>query len=282
MMIGRNLGQLYYKGARNLLTNGKLIDTRNGDTLELIDQKMVLTNPVCLGLSDPSRMFKKQYAIAELLWYVGRDRAVGNMGELASIWNDIKDEHGQVESNYGTYIFGEQWEWVVNELNMDPESRRAVIAIYANGHKYSNEKDHPCTTSIQFLIRDEYIHLIWNMRSSDLIFGFCNDMWCAGMILQLMFNELNHPNGEMDLRLGNVTFNLGSFHVYERHFKMIMKAKKFWGNPDKVRGENLILHKDVTQQSLRLDSRAINSSHSLEAISQKVSYFDDKCIKGFR
>jgi len=281
-MIGRNLGELYYKGARNLLTNGKLIDTRNGDTLELIDQKMVLTNPTFLGVSDPSRMFKKQYAIAELLWYVGRDRAVGNMGELASIWNDIKDKHGHVESNYGTYIFGEQWEWVVNELNMDPESRRAVIAIYTNGHKYSNEKDHPCTTSIQFLVRDEYIHLIWNMRSSDLIFGFCNDMWCAGMILQLMFNELNHPNGEMDLRLGNVTFNLGSFHVYERHFKMIMKAKKFWGNPDKVRGETLILHKDVTQQSLRLDSRAINSSHSLEAIGQKVSYFDNKCIKGFR
>ena len=53
-MIGRNLGELYYKGARNLLTNGKLVDTRNGDTLELIDQKMVLTNPTYLGLSDPS------------------------------------------------------------------------------------------------------------------------------------------------------------------------------------------------------------------------------------
>ena len=200
------------------------------------------------------------------------------MGELASIWNDIKDEHGHVESNYGTYIFGEQWEWVVTELESDPESRRAVIAIYANGHKYSNEKDHPCTMSLQFLIRNERLHLIWNMRSSDLVFGFCNDMFCAGMILQLMLNELD----EMDLRLGDITFNLGSLHIYERHFKMIFKASKFWNDPSKVAGETFILDSNITQQSLRLHWCSINSSHSLETIGKKVSEFESKCIKGFK
>ena len=277
-MEGRSLGQLYYKAARKLLLHGQVVDTRGSEVLELIDQKLRLTNPTKLGIYDRARKFKKEYAIAELLWYIGRDPKPGNIGELASIWNDIKDEHGHVESNFCTYIFGEQWEWVVTELESDPESRRAVIAIYANGHKYSNEKDHPCTMALQFLIRNEHLHLIWNMRSSDLVFGFCNDMFCAGMILQLMLNDLD----EMDLRLGDITFNLGSLHIYERHFKMIFKASKFWNDPSKVAGETFILDKDITQQSLRLHWCSINSSHSLESIGKKVSEFESKCIKGFK
>ena len=277
-MEGRSLGQLYYKAARKLLLHGQIVDTRGSDVLELIDQKLKLTNPTKLGIYDRARKFKKEYAIAELLWYIGRDPKPGNIGELASIWKDIQDDEGKVESNYGLYIFGENWEWVVTELESDPESRRAVISIYSNNHKHSNDKDHPCTMSLQFLIRNEHLHLIWNMRSSDLVFGFCNDMFCAGMILQLMLNELD----EMDLRLGDITFNLGSLHVYERHFKMIIKASKFWNDPSKVAGETFILDKNITQQSLRLNWCGINSSHSLETIGKKVSEFESKCIKGFK
>ena len=277
-MEGRSLGQLYYKAARKLLLHGQVVDTRGSEVLELIDQKLRLTNPTKLGIYDRARKFKKEYAIAELLWYIGRDPKPGNIGELASIWKDIQDNEGRVESNYGLYIFGENWEWVVTELESDPESRRAVISIYSNNHKHSNDKDHPCTMSLQFLIRNEHLHLIWNMRSSDLVFGFCNDMFCAGMILQLMLNDLD----EMDLRLGDITFNLGSLHIYERHFKMIFKASKFWNDPSKVAGETFILDSNITQQSLRLHWCSINSSHSLETIGKKVSEFESKCIKGFK
>ena len=277
-MEGRSLGQLYYKAARKLLLHGQVVDTRGSEVLELIDQKLRLTNPTKLGIYDRARKFKKEYAIAELLWYIGRDPKPGNIGELASIGKDIQDNEGRVESNYGLYIFGENWEWVVTELESDPESRRAVISIYSNNHKHSNDKDHPCTMSLQFLIRNDRLHLIWNMRSSDLVFGFCNDMFCAGMILQLMLNELD----EMDLRLGDITFNLGSLHIYERHFKMIFKASKFWNDPSKVAGETFILDKNITQQSLRLNWCGINSSHSLETIGKKVSEFESKCIKGFK
>ena len=260
------------------MLHGQIVDTRGSDVLELIDQKLKLTNPTKLGIYDRARKFKKEYAIAELLWYIGRDPKPGNIGELASIWKDIQDDEGKVESNYGLYIFGENWEWVVTELESDPESRRAVISIYDNSHKHSNYKDHPCTMSLQFLIRNEHLHLIWNMRSSDIVFGFCNDMFCASMILQLMLNEFD----EMDLRLGDITFNLGSLHVYERHFKMIIKASKFWNDPSKVAGETFILDKNITQQSLRLNWCGINSSHSLETIGKKVSEFENKCIKGFK
>ena len=277
-MEGRSLGQLYYKAARKLLLHGQVVDTRGSEVLELIDQKLRLTNPTKLGIYDRARKFKKEYAIAELLWYIGRDPKPGNIGELASIWKEIQHNEGRVESNYGLYIFGENWEWVVTELESDPESRRAVISIYSNNHKHSNDKDHPCTMSLQFLIRNDRLHLIWNMRSSDLVFGFCNDMFCAGMILQLMLNELD----EMVLRLGDITFNLGSLHIYERHFKMIFKASKFWNDPSKVAGETFILDKDITQQSLRLHWCSINSSHSLESIGKKVSEFESKCIKGFK
>ena len=262
--------------------DGGVIATKSskGDSraIELLNQSITIDDVCQINIYNPKRKFNVRYALLEFMWYLSMDPKVRNIGKAASIWKDIQDDEGKVESNYGLYVFGENWEWIVTELESDPESRRAVISIYDNSHKHSNYRDHPCTMSLQFLIRNERLHLIWNMRSSDLVFGFCNDMFCAGMILQLMLNELD----EMDLRLGDITFNLGSLHIYERHFKMIFKASKFWNDPSKVAGETFILDKNITQQSLRLNWCGINSSHSLETMGKKVSEFESKCIKGFK
>ena len=60
-MEGRSLGQLYYKAARKLLLHGQVVDTRGSEVLELIDQKLRLTNPTKLGIYDRARKFKKEY-----------------------------------------------------------------------------------------------------------------------------------------------------------------------------------------------------------------------------
>ena len=107
-----------------------------------------------------------------------------NIGKLAKIWLDIQDDNGMCESNYGCYLLGDQWHWVVSELLNDRDSRRATIVINQPYHKGKNKKDYPCTQYVHFFIRDNKLHLGVNMRSNDAVFGFCNDVFTFCMFQQ--------------------------------------------------------------------------------------------------
>ena len=97
-----------------------------------------------------------------------------------------------MESNYGLYILGNQWNYCLEELLKDPDTRRATIAINQPFHKAQNPNDYPCTQYIQFFIRENRLHLCVNMRSNDAVFGFCNDVFTFSLFQQLMLNDLNH------------------------------------------------------------------------------------------
>lgn len=208
----------------NELYAGAMYDIRKfgskvNNTIEMCNASYTLDNPTLLSIDDIDRKWKSEYAVAEFLFYLGQSPKIGNMGKLASIWDQIKDDNEEVESNYGCYIFGDPWYQTTDELIMNPESRRAVIPIFNVDHYEKNPNDYPCTGFVQFLIRNDKLHLIWNMRSCDAVFGLCNDIFCASMFQQLMLNHiqeyLRFPT------LGTLTFNLGSLHVYERHWGLL-------------------------------------------------------------
>ena len=56
------------------------------------------------------------------------------------------------------------------------------------------------------------------MRSNDIIFGLCNDIFNFCLFQQLMLNELReiYP----DLELGSYYHSTGSLHLYEMHYDM--------------------------------------------------------------
>ena len=143
---------------------------------------------------------------------------------MASIWNQIADPDQNVESNYGTYL-SPQWGWVKRELLSDPDSRRATFVINQPYHKHKNDKDYPCTQYIQFFIRNNKLHMGVNMRSNDLVFGLCNDIFTFCLFQQLMLNELK--NSGLNIELGEYHHHAGSLHVYERHYSMIDEINSF-------------------------------------------------------
>jgi thymidylate synthase len=114
-----------------------------------------------------------------------------------------------------------QWEWAMEELLGDRDTRRATISINQPYHKWKNKKDYTCTQYIHFFIRDNKLHLGVNMRSNDAVFGFCNDVWTFCMFQQLMLNDLNALGANVEL--GSYYHQAGSYHVYERHWKMMDK-----------------------------------------------------------
>ena len=119
---------------------------------------------------------------------------------------------------------------IKKELEKDKDSRRCTIVIGQPYHKTKNWHDIPCTQYLQVFIRDNKLHLGVNMRSNDIIFGMCNDIFNFALFQQLMLNELReiYP----DLELGSYYHQAGSLHLYDMHYNMrdniLMDASKYF------------------------------------------------------
>ena len=125
-------------------------------------------------------------------------------------------------------IYMNELENQLGELLNDTDSRRATLAINQPYHKNKNNKDIPCTQYLQFFIRNNELHLGVSMRSNDIVFGLCNDIFTFCLFQQLMFNELKEKNKK--LRLGKYHHHAGSLHIYDRHYLMadnILKELKY-------------------------------------------------------
>ena len=228
------------------------VEARGTEQKEITFYKRIIGDPTDLLISYPDRKFNKQYAITEWLWYLSQNKSTENIGKLAKIWDMIKDENGECESNYGEYLLSiGQWDWVVNELVSDNDSRRATMAINQPYHKGKNPKDIPCTQFIQFFIRDNKLDMGVYMRSNDVIFGFCNDVFTFGLFQQLMYNDLKVKIP--DLKLGSYHHYAGSMHIYDRHYKMV----------DKILNNNPSAYYEQELPKIKLRSH-ITSSYILE------------------
>lgn len=261
----KSLNEAFVSELSELKTSGSLVKARGSNQLEKVFVNFEISDPTDINVTVESRKFNQRYAIAEWLWYLSANSKVNNISKLASIWKDIQDPYGEVESNYGSYIFSldknfsrSQWSWVVNELLVDRDSRRATISINQPYHKEKNVKDYPCTQYIQFFIRDNKLHMGVNMRSNDIIFGLCNDIFTFCLFQQLMLNELNDRG--LKLELGSYFHHAGSLHIYERHFKMMDNILN--NLKEEYSSEKLLLKQGLTYKKL-LSLRSEMSSKEL-------------------
>ena len=104
------------------------------------------------------------------------------MAKASKFWASLADENGNINSNYGYYVFHEkidkytnQYNWAKCVLLKNKDTRRAIININQVRHK-SDTKDFPCTVSIQFYIKDNELYCETNSRSTDIITGLPYDM----------------------------------------------------------------------------------------------------------
>ena len=172
----------------------------------------------------------EDYIKAEIEWYETQDRSVYKLFEIygkdVKIWNDVKDEFGEINSNYGYCIYHEsavtghsQYEGVLWDLWDNPKSRQAVMYYTPTWIRETAGKDHICTTSTQWFINQGYLECVVNQRSSDAVFGYMNDVaWHKHVQLKLA-NNLSHAH--LIIKPGPIRFNMGSLHVYERHYDLI-------------------------------------------------------------
>ena len=201
----------------NLYKSEQFVTDKTGvKTIELVGASFVCDKPAIFG--EPNWDYIKR----ELEWYESESLNVNDLQPTPQIWQDISDKDGMIHSNYGYLIYseknGRQFIKVRDELIKNPNSRRAVM-IYTrpsihNEYNKNGMSDFICTNAVQYLIRDKRLHAVVQMRSNDVVFGYRNDFAWQRYVLEFLADELK-------LEYGDITWQVGSLHEYERHFNFI-------------------------------------------------------------
>ena len=186
---------------------------------ELINANLVLLDPTKNTMCECRRKMPIRYAIGELLWYNSRNNTAKAIEPFSKFWKLIADENGTVNSNYGHCIHDkfefDQWDFVKDILRKDPSSRQAIIHIKEpRDLRVYPTKDVNCTMTLQFLIRNNALHLIVNMRSNDVWLGLPYDVFnFTCMQIQMAM--------ELGVDIGIYYHNAGSLHLYKKDLNKI-------------------------------------------------------------
>ena len=166
-------------------------------------------------LLSTERNLNYRFMVAEWLWILFGMNELKVIEQYNSEIRKFSDDGLILSGAYGPRLH-HQWEYVVNKLKEDPNTRQAVASIWTPVPHPS--KDIPCTLTMQFLIRDEKLHCIVNMRSSDIWLGLPYDVFTFSMLTNFVGISFSH------LELGSLTMNLGSSHLYERDLPKSMST----------------------------------------------------------
>lgn len=190
-----------------------IVQTRLGPYHEIVNLTLTVQCPL-----DRVAIFKddwvgfENYLAAQWIWYSKGLQDTWIKPFHPKAWERVSHDCTDINSNYGQYVWKEgQFAHCLHLLQQDPSSRRAVILLNRKDVALSPTKDHICTTSLQFLMRDGRLHMITTMRSNELNFGFRTDVFFFMLLQEIMATELG-------LQLGEYHHNVGSFHVAKDEF----------------------------------------------------------------
>jgi len=210
----------------NKLENEDYVTDKTGvKTIELMGQSFIADEPAIVGSPN------YDYINREIEWYNSESLYVNDIpGDVPAIWQSISSRHGRINSNYGWCILshenGDQYHHCLNALKNDYDTRRAIM-IYnrpsmQTDYNTYGMSDFMCTNSVQYLIRDNKLHAIVQMRSNDVVFGYKNDYAWQEHTLSILLSDLNEGILVKNrVHMGDIIWNSGSLHVYERHFDLL-------------------------------------------------------------
>ncbi len=198
-----------------------------GDTVEILNASYTIDTNYPL-YRFKARKLSLPYIGREIEWYVQGSMYDYTIAEHARIWRDIFDQDGYALSNYGHTLFsaGELIR-VTEQLRKKRNTRRAIVLL--NKNEWVNEKraDVPCTQTMQFFSRKGMLTTLVHMRSQDVIYGLGNDAPFFSFVHHIVARATG-------LQVGHIGMNVGSLHIYTRHFDM---AQKIISDPETVEME---------------------------------------------
>jgi thymidylate synthase len=198
----------------NIISYGTQSSPRGKPVTELIG------NTVSFDMRYPlvaakARKLGYRFAPAEAAWILSGDNRVDRIKQYSRFIWEFSDDGFFYSGAYGPKIV-DQLTYVCDVIADDPATRQAVIDVWRPNPRAG--RDIPCTLSFQFLLRDDRLHVVQSMRSSDAWLGYPYDAFNASMLAGYVMLLLRHrTNRGLSIGgLGSHTMMIGSSHLYEK------------------------------------------------------------------
>jgi thymidylate synthase len=210
----------YRKGLRYLHEEGVEENSRNGPVLvSPVPVTTMFMNPRNRVLLDPVRDCNPFFHMMESIWmFAGRNdvKFVAQFNKRMVQFSDDGEEFNAAYGHRWRYWFGrDQIVDAHNELVLNPESRRCVIAMWdPKNDGVGESKDFPCNTHIYFRVRTEPYHNVKALdmtvcnRSNDIYWG----LYGANAVHLSMLHEL--MANSLGLHLGIWYQVSNNYHLY--------------------------------------------------------------------
>jgi len=213
------LDDVMHHVVEDILSHGVHINPTKGRAIELIGVLLELTNPRA-RLSRTETRGKPFSCLGELCWYLAKTNDLSFILYYLKHYKKYADGD-VIYGGYGPRLF--DWKGqcqltnITELLRKNPYSRKAVIQLFDAVDIAEHHNDVPCTCTLQFMIRNDRLHLFVNMRSNDVIWGLPHDVFSFTMLQEIIARDLC-------IELGSYKHAVGSLHIYDPSVK---GAKQF-------------------------------------------------------
>lgn len=216
-----------------------------------------------------NRKFNFTYFAGELAWYLNKDNDVDYISKYSGFWKNITNPGtNEINSNYGSLLFGEQLHWVVESLKADKNTRQAIAFLNQPKFQFKGNKDFVCTMYLNFFIRHDRLHMKVQMRSNDIFYGLTFDAPFFAFVHQHVFLWIKDTYPELEL--GTYYHSADNSHYYERHFDLAAKVKK-----EDLR-DNEEYEMNITKPMFTVNENGMELTDSGETYIKMLHDFDPK------
>lgn len=234
-----SFAEAYEASLRHLMVEGVINNARGTTSRELLDVALVVEDPTKCLYVNSARSSQKKYIAAEFLWYYMGRKDTAFIAKWAKFWETIQNPDGTANSAYGNLIFTEknvhnisQFQWAMNALITDPNTRQAVMHFNKPDHQYLTNKDFVCTMYCNVHIRENKLYMSTFMRSNDAVWGTPTDVAFFCSLQMQMHSHLKQLNP--NLELGTYTHICNSYHVYDRHYDLVNRMLLSQFTPEQI------------------------------------------------
>ena len=212
-----------------LLAEDRLVTAGRGDFKETFGACLHLTNPLA-RLSRTESKGKVYSALGEFLWYLSKETRLDFIDYyVPGRFQEESDDNVTVRSGYGERLQAwrgtNQLDNVVQLLRKHRTSRRATIQLFDASDLTERYASIPCTCTLQFLVRDDRLHMFVAMRSNDTFLGLPHDIFSFTMLQEMVARAVGAEVGEYK-------HFAGSLHLYEKNFEAAQQyLNEGWQDP---------------------------------------------------
>ncbi|QRM89052.1 thymidylate synthase [Lacinutrix sp. WUR7] len=185
-----------------------------GASSEIFGCLIELKNPRA-RLSITETKGKAFSSLGELFWYLSKTNALKYIKYYIPQYVKSSDDNETIYGGYGPRLFKKdghinQVNNVIEILRKKPNSRRAVIQLFDAKDLIEQHKDIPCTTTLQFTVRNGKLIMMTSMRSNDAFLGLPHDIFCFTMLQEIIAVSLG-------IEIGSYHHAIGSLHLYKKN-----------------------------------------------------------------